>query len=104
MNVLEIQSTLFRLDAWKCYWELNDLEFPHSWSDDFMKCYCFDQGRVKENKLMGVMNNHNIVHEKFTSTHPGKHEKIRQLQIKAWENERNITLSMYDREITGYLD
>jgi hypothetical protein len=63
VNVLEIQSALFRLDAWKCYWELNDLEYPSGWTYDFMPSYCFEQERVKENKLQGVMNNQVMVHE-----------------------------------------
>ena len=82
-------------DAWKCYWELNDLEYPHSWADDFMKSYCFEQGRVNDNQMSGVMNNQIIVHEKFRSSRPGQHGKIREYQIESWKKERNITLTMY---------
>jgi hypothetical protein len=104
VNVLEIQSTIFRLDAWKCYWELNDLEYPSGWTDDFMPSYCFEQERVKENKLQGIMNNQVMVHEKFKSSRPGDHGGTRLKQMESWKNERNITLTFYDRVITGYLD
>jgi len=40
VNFIEIQSTTFRIDAWKCYWDLNDTEFPSGWTDDFMQSYC----------------------------------------------------------------
>ncbi len=100
VDTIEIQSTTFSIDAWKCFWKVSDTEFPSGWYENFLVSYC----QIKD---FGIMNNQTIVHlqPNGTTNKPSKGpHRLYDMQVISWKEHRNITLSGSPHKITGYLD
>ena len=74
VRYVEIMTTLFRMDAWACMYELVDTEHPHGWGLDlWFYDYCVASKRVPEANL-GIVDDMVATHNplKLPSTnHPG---------------------------------
>lgn len=94
INAIEIQSTTFRLDAWKCFYELLDTEYPSGWGVDvWYYNYCVQSGRVTDR--MAIIDSM-IAHlnpYQFETTMGGNSAmaELMAQQAEAWERLRNIT-------------
>jgi len=102
VNAIELQSTTFRIDAWRCWWELSDTEFPSGWYDLFMNKYCFSQNAAG-NHSMGVMDIQYAVHEKFPSTNTPSARIIFNKQLQSWKKDRGIDLNPIKPTVEGLL-
>lgn len=96
VNMIEIQAVAFEINAWKCFYELIDTEYPSGWGlDMWFWHHCINNGRIQEGK-MGIIDTMKIVHNPFNlpSTN-GANKQPGQLlneQISHWASERDIQL------------
>lgn len=93
INMIEIQAITYRMDAWTCQYELIDTEYPSGWGlDIWYQDYCKD--RVKNN-VMGVLDIMHVKHNPLrleSTNNPDSAGELMNKQVKAWKEERNITL------------
>jgi len=97
VNMIEIQAVAFDINAWQCFYELIDTEYPSGWGLDVWFWHrCINSGRIQEGK-MGIIDTMKIVHNPFhLSTTNGADRDPMQLvleQMHHWANERGIQLS-----------
>jgi hypothetical protein len=91
LTSIELQSTTFTVDAWACWWELNDTEFPSGWTDTFVYNYCVTSGRLGHVGKLGIMDTQHIHHVGLSSTN-GDTSQIKINQTEAWIKDRGIPL------------
>jgi hypothetical protein len=97
VNMIEIQATAFDIDAWQCFYELIDTEYPSGWGlDVWFWNHCIKSGRIQEGK-MGIIDIMKIVHNPYhlptTNGADRKPGQIVQEQINHWASERGIQLN-----------
>jgi hypothetical protein len=97
VNMIEIQATAFDIDAWQCFYELIDTEYPSGWGlDVWFWNHCINSGRIPEGK-MGIIDTtkivHNPLHLQSTNGADRKPGQIVQEQINHWASERGIQLN-----------
>jgi hypothetical protein len=96
VNMIEIQATVFEINAWECFYELVDTEYPSGWGlDMWFWHHCIDSGRIGEGKL-GIIDTMKIIHNPFNlATTNGADKDPMQLlhaQMNHWAEERDINL------------
>lgn len=103
VDAVEVQSTTFRLDAWECWYEMIDTEFPSGWGTDvWFWGYCVTSGKLPNAKL-GIIDTQTIVHTKLPSTNAGTNPSyLMEAQVASWAKERNITLARHSFNVLGY--
>lgn len=68
VSAIEIQSTLIRVDAWDCMWELVDTEYLSGWGVDiWYHEYCVKSGKVQNSRL-GVLDVQTCVHSSLPTS------------------------------------
>jgi hypothetical protein len=97
VNMIELQATAFDINAWKCFYELIDTEYPSGWGlDMWFWNHCIKSGRIKEGK-MGIIDTMIIVHNPLNlPTTNGAERNPPQLvqeQINHWAGERGVPLT-----------
>jgi hypothetical protein len=94
---IEIQSTTFSMEAWNCWWEMQDTQFPSGWGADvWFWDYCVTQKRVKNSKI-AIIDEFTCKHKRLKSTNvgPGKQSSPMQEfsdQVKFWRDIRKQEL------------
>lgn len=101
VNMIEIQAITLRMDAWSCWYEMNDLEFPHGWGTDlWFQEYCLEKNRLdaKKRKTMAVIDKFVAINHNFATSMSGTHSQFTLLreQLKAWKKQRGVRLSTYE--------
>jgi hypothetical protein len=93
VDMIEIQATLFRLDAWECMFSLIDTEFPSGWGIDLWFYYfCVDSGILPKNSI-GVIDLYEATHDPYGEGLPNNYSrKIMIAQEMYWQRHRNISL------------
>lgn len=92
---VEVQATTFRMDAWECFYELNDPRFPTGLGADiWFEGYCIKTNRVK-NANLAVIDWFLVDHLALPSTRATVSQEFDvEAQITDWKdpNSRNFTL------------
>ncbi|KAF5826592.1 hypothetical protein DUNSADRAFT_2589 [Dunaliella salina] len=104
VDMVEIQSTTFRMDAYSCWFEMIDLRFPSGWGLDlWWYHYCAKSGRVRHAR-QGVIDVFHVVHNKFETTHlPGRKPfTLMREQEKNW-SARGVVLKRARKTSLGWL-
>lgn len=99
VTAIEVQSITFRLvDAWSCFYELIDTEYPSGWGIDiWFHEYCMATKRItrtsSDGYCLGVMDGQFVVHAAFPSSNTvDKSVEYVHGQENSWKELRNITL------------
>jgi hypothetical protein len=96
VNAIEIQSTLYRVDAWACLYDVIDTEYPSGWGLDlWFYPYCVDGKRI-HNGRMGVLDSFAANHLEYGSLNQASNtmspHELYQKQRAEWKTRRNIDL------------
>ena len=97
VDMIELQMTTFTAEAWACFYELADSEYPSGWGMDiWFYDYCISAKRIRETR-MGVLDLFSTIHARLP--HVGEVQDlvslgaIMEAQSHAWFAFRNITLT-----------
>jgi hypothetical protein len=93
VDMIEIQATLFHIDAWNCIYELVDTEFPSGWGIDlWFWDYCIKSGRLPA-MSMTVIDTYQGWHDPYNEAVVNNHSReLMNAQEKHWMKTRNIKL------------
>jgi hypothetical protein len=98
VSMIDIQAIIFDINAWQCFYELIDTEYPSCCGLDVWFWHrCINSRRIQEGK-MGIIDTMKTVHNPFhLSTTNGADRDPMQLvleQMHHCANERGIQLSL----------
>ena len=100
VDMIESQAISLRIDAWECWYEMSDLEFPSGWGTDlWFHEYCVESKRIPTNrKNMAVIDKYVAINREFSTTMQGNHKEFELLraQVSTWKKQRGITFSTYE--------
>ena len=108
VNMIEIQATAFKSNAWECMHELVDTEYPGGWGlDVWFWNYCADR-KVNNMWRMGVIDTMKVVHDPLGqgSRNNWRNPKgLMKAQEQRWSQIRGIGLRRnYGRTISILYD
>ena len=103
VDMVEIQSCTLSIDAWSCFLELDDTEFPGGWGMDvWYYDYC---GKRPNLGKLAIIDKYKSVHNPYgleTTNNPGDHPgKYMDRQISAWKDLWNVTLIPHWPDVIG---
>lgn len=103
ISSVEVQAVTFRIDAWKCMYDLIDTEYPSGYGIDvWFYEYCTSSGRVPNGRL-GVIDSQFVIHKRLRSVNKNKRSKVHYMdQIKQWKIKRNLSLVVNVPRTLGY--
>jgi hypothetical protein len=95
MDMVEIQSCTYRIDAWSCFYELADSEFPSGWGMDvWYYDYCAKRPNLGK---LAIIDKYKSVHnpQQLPTTNTGDPDQGSYwgAQVRTWKELRGVTLS-----------
>jgi hypothetical protein len=103
VKFIEVQSLTFKINAWRCYNEMFDTEFPSGFGTDlWFYNYCVVDKKIVRKNQSAIIDKYSVHHNPYNwhTTHVGGEH---QDQADSWKSDRGIQLKPQQPDDQGNL-